>query len=401
MNNNKSQKIKIDWSGRSHGYSNKEISYLVNIIKNADPLTQGKYLNKFENDFSNYIKKKNVFAVSSAAAALEIIALLLNLKKGDEVIIPAHTYCASAIPFARNGLKIVWSDINFQTRVVDINDIRKKITKKTKAIIIVHLYGYTVNFNPIIGLCKKRKIKIVEDCAQSIGSELNGKKSGSMGDFSCYSFHAQKNITTLGEGGMLYVKDTKLAKKVRGLRHNGHIDFKFKRKHYWLPAMGNLDVDIKNKWPFKFTLSEVQCGAGIMMLKKLDFFNKIRIKRARKFINFLNDFEELNFNKDFKNKRHVYHLLSAYYKPTKKINRDDLINLLYKKYKIKCAIQYYPLYRYDLFKKMNVKKSLCKNTDKFYDNMISFPFHLWMTNEDFNYLIHSVKKSLIELRKKM
>ena len=161
-----------------------------------------------------------------------------------------------------------------------------------------------------------------------------------MGDFSYLCF-TPKNITTLGEGGMLYVKDTKLAKKVRGLRHNGHIDFKFKRKHYWLPAMGNLDVDIKNKWPFKFTLSEVQCGAGIMMLKKLDFFNKIRIKRARKFINFLNDFEELNFNKDFKNKRHVYHLLSAYYKPTKKINRDDLINLLYKKYKIKCAIQYY------------------------------------------------------------
>ena len=164
------KKIKINWSGRSHGYSNKDINFLKNIIQNADPLTQGKYLYKFEKDFSNYIKKKNVFAVSSAAAALEIIALLLNIKKSEEVIIPAHTYCASAIPFARNGAKIVWSDIDFNTRVVDINDIKKKITKKTKAIVIVHLYGYTVDFNSIISLCKKRNIKIIEDCAQSVGS---------------------------------------------------------------------------------------------------------------------------------------------------------------------------------------------------------------------------------------
>jgi perosamine synthetase len=394
------QKLKIDWSGRSHSYSQGEISYLTKIIKYADPLSQGKYLQKFENDFSNYIKKKNVFAVSSAAAALEIIAVLLNLKKGDEVIIPAHTYCASAISFARNGAKIVWGDINFKTRVIDIDDIKKKITKKTKAIIIVHLYGYTVNFNSIINYCKKRRIKIIEDCAQSIGSELNGRKSGTMGDFACFSFHSAKNITTLGEGGMIYVKDKKLANKVRGLRHNGHCDFKFKRNHYWLPAMGNLDVDIKNQWPFKFTLSEVQCGAGIVMLNKLDLFNNIRIKRAKKLIHSLKEFKELDFNAEFKGKRHVYHLLSAYFKPSKNINRDDLINLLYKKHKIKCAIQYYPLYRYDLFKKMKIKKNKCKNTDKFYDNMISFPFHLWMTDSDFSYLIRCIKKSLIELRGK-
>ena len=89
---------------------------------------------------------------------------------------------------------------------------------------------------------------------------------------SCLIFHSQKNITTLGEGGMIYVKDKKLASKVPGLRHNGHCNFKFRRKNYWLPAMGNLDIDLKNQWPFKFTLSEIQCGAGIVMLKKLDFW---------------------------------------------------------------------------------------------------------------------------------
>ena len=119
--------MKINWSGRSHDYSKKDINYLTKIIKTADPLTQGQYLTRFENLFSKYIRKRNVFAVSSAASALEIIALLLKLKKGDEVIVPAHTYCASAIPFARQGAKIVWGDINIDTRVIDINDIKKKL----------------------------------------------------------------------------------------------------------------------------------------------------------------------------------------------------------------------------------------------------------------------------------
>lgn len=392
--------MKIPWSGRSHNFDKKDISFLVNIIKEADPLTQGKFLEKFESTFSKYIGKKNVFAVSSAAAALEIIALLADIKKDDEVIIPAHTYCASAIPFARNGAKIIWADINFKTRVADLIDVKRKITSKTKAIILVHLYGYALDFKEIISYCKKRKIKIIEDCAQALGAEIDGKKAGSLGDFSCFSFHAQKNITTLGEGGMVYVKENKLASKVKGLRHNGHCDFKFKRKNYWQPAMGNLDLDLKNKWPYKFTLSEIQCGAGIIMMKKLDKLNSIRIRRANKFIKSLAKFEEIVFHKSEKKLRHVYHLLSAYYKPRKLINRNHLIEKLYKNFSIKCAVQYYPLYKYPLFKKMGFGNNKCINTEKFYNNMISFPFHVWMNNKEFNYLINSVKKSLIELRKK-
>ena len=391
--------MKINWSGRSHNFSNKDINYLVKIIKKADPLTQGKYLKEFEFVFSKYIKRKNVFAVSSAASAIEIISMLLSIKKGDEVIIPAHTYCASAIPFARQGAKIIWSDINLDTRVVDIEDIKKKITSKTKAIVIVHLYGFACDFRKIINLCKKKNIKIIEDCAQSLGAEIKGKKVGTTGDFACYSFHAQKNITTLGEGGMLYVKKNSLASKVPGLRHNGHCNFKFKRKNYWLPAMGNLDLDLKSQWPYKFTLSEIQCGAGILMMKKLDKLNELRIKRAKKLIKSLKRFSELSFNESFTYKRHVYHLLSAYYKPSKKIDRNNLINNLYKKYSIKCAVQYYPLYKYSLFKKMGLGKHKCKNTEIFYDNMISFPFHVWMSNKQFDYMISAVKKELNYLRK--
>lgn len=392
--------MKINWSGRAHKFSNEDIKYLVRIIKYADPMTQGSYLKEFQKNFSKYIGKKNVFALSSAAAALEIIAALLKIKKNDEIIIPAHTYCASAIPFARNGAKLVWADINLNSRTIDLDDFKKKVTKKTKAVVIVHLYGYAVDFRGIINFCKKKNIKIIEDCAEALGAELNNKKIGTLGDFSCYSFHAQKNITTLGEGGMVFVKNNNLSKKVVGLRHNGHTNFKFKRKFYWKPAMVNVDSDIIGQWPFKFTLSEVQCGAGIRMLKRLDNLNDLRIKRAKKIIGELSKFNELNFFNPEGKRRHVYHLLSAYYEPKNKINRDDLIKVLFEKYNIQCAIQFYPLYKYDLFRKNSFNKAKCLNTEKFYNNMISFPFHIWMTDKEINYLISAIRQSIIYLQKK-
>ena len=391
--------MKIDWSGRSHKYTEKEIRVLSNVIRNADPLTGGKYLKLFENSLKNFLGKKNIFATSSAASAIELISMLCQIKQGDEVIIPGHTYCATAIPFARNGAKIIWSDIELKTRVVSLEDILKKITKKTKVIVVVHLYGYAFDVLELKKRVKKinKKIIIVEDCAQAFGAKIKKFNVGTIGDFSCYSFHAQKNLTTLGEGGAIYVKNANLAKKVSGLRHNGHCDYK-KRKYYWKPAMGNLDIDLKDKWPYKFTLSEIQCAAGYLLIRRIKKLNNDRVKRAKKVINNLKKFKEIEFLNSFKDNRHVYHLLSARV-ISKKFNRDDLINLLYNKYKIKCAVQYYPLYKYPLFQKKGFGKANCPNTDIFFKNMISFPFHHWMTEKNLNYMILSIKKSLEILNK--
>ena len=127
--------------------------------------------------------------------------------------------------------------------------------------------------------------------------------------------------------------------------------------------------------------------------------NHLRIKRAKLIIDSLKNFEELEFFSPRKKNNHVYHLLSAYYKPSKKMNRDNLIDRLYKNYSIKCAVQYYPLYRYDLFKKFGFAKNNCPNTDLFFNNMISFPFHVWMSEKQVKYLVSSIKKTLISLRK--
>ena len=385
----------INWSGRSHKYNNNEIKYLTKVIKTADPLTNGKELKIFEKRLRKYLKVNNIFATSSAASSLEIISLLLHLKKNDEIIIPAHTYCASAISFARNGAKIIWADIDAETRVISEDDILKKINKKTKAIVVVHLYGFVFDIEKLKKKINK-KIFIIEDCAQAFGAQIKNKKAGTLGDFSCFSFHAQKNLTTLGEGGAIYVKEKKLAKKVPGLRHNGHAPYS-KRKFYWKPAMGNLVEDLSHAWPYKFTLTEIQSAAGHLMLKRIDKLNTDRINRAKKFINSIKFKNDLIFHSNFKNKRHVYHLLVAFCSSIKL--RDFLIKELYNKYKIQCVVQYYPLYKYPLFIKKGFKKANCPNTEKFFSRMISFPFHHWMPTKDFNKMIITTNNLIKKFKK--
>ena len=276
-------KYKIDWSGRSLDYTKEEIDTIVSVAKNADPLTQGNYLSEFEDTIKKYVGVEHAFGLTSAASALELTAVLSKLGPGDEVIIPSHTYCASAIPFGRTGATIVWADIDPETFVVSAQDIQRKITKKTKMVVVVHLYGLSCDMEPIVQICKINNLELVEDCAQAFGAKYQDKQVGSFGDYACFSLHAQKNITTLGEGGMLIVKDTKNASMVPGLRHNGHAPYG-EREYYWKPAMGNVDLDMEGVWPFNYSMTEVQAALGTKLMERLDKLNANRRDRAKIFI---------------------------------------------------------------------------------------------------------------------
>ena len=214
--------FKINWTGNSIKYNSKEKKIVLNAMEKAEPFTQGKHLLKFEKSFSKYIGGNgSAYAVANCSNALDISAILIGTKKNDEIIVPSHTWCATPISYARHGAKIKWVDIDPNTFVASLDTIKKQITKKTKAIIIVHLYGMPVNIKEIVSYAKKRKIIVIEDCAQSLGSSVNKKKTGSFGDISCFSFHSNKIITTLGEGGMLLINNKKFDKKIKAIAHNG------------------------------------------------------------------------------------------------------------------------------------------------------------------------------------
>src|SRR3990167_814516 len=178
-------KIPFSWVGAR--YTEDEKAAVLSAMDVTTTFTQGEHQKKFEEAFKEFLGMPHAFATSSCAAALELSAILLNVKPDDEIICPAHTYCASVYPFARHGVKIKWADIDPETFVISAETIEPLITEKTKAIIVIHLYGLPAPMLEIMALAKRHNIKVIEDCAQSVGAKIGDKRTGSFGDISVFS----------------------------------------------------------------------------------------------------------------------------------------------------------------------------------------------------------------------
>ena len=335
----------------------------------------------------------------SGCVALGVCPLISSFTPGDEVVMPSHTFTASAYPYVKKGARLVWADVDLHTRVVTVADIEKALTPRTKAVVVVHLYGYVADMPEIAALCRERGLILIEDAAQAIGTEVGGKKAGSFGDMAVFSFHSHKNLTTLGEGGMLYVRDPKLAALVPALRHNGHCAYDFARPDYWKPAMGNVDMpllDGRMLQPNNYCLGEVECALGAKLLERIDQINDEKRARALRFIDGLADFPELEFHR-VDTRRHNYHLLAARM-TTGPEARDRFIRAMHDDKGVKCVVQYIPLDRYDYYRRQGLGTAHCPNADAFFDSMISFPFQHWMPEEDFNYMLAASREVLAALR---
>jgi len=388
--------FKIKFSGKGHDYTQEEIDTVVHAMRTAEPYTQGTNQKEFEKKFCEYIGAGHAYAVNNATAALEMAAQLCQFEPGEEVIIPSHTFTSSAYPFAKKGARIVWADIDLHTRVVTADTIAQKITAKTKAVVVVHLYGYAADMPAIVKLAKMHNLLLIEDVAQAMGTSVDGKKAGTFGDIAVFSLHSHKNITTLGEGGVIAVDSKKIADIIPMMRHNGHCSFPFERDHYWIPAMGNVDFPELNDqilWPNNYCLGEVECALGAKLLDRLDRMNQDKRNRALYFMDALRQYDLLEFHR-VDSDRHNYHLLVA---RVTNGRRDDIMKFMAYEKGIQCVVQYYPLNRYPLYQKLGFGEANCPNTDLFFDNMISFPFHHWMSDHDFEYMLQSTREVLKQL----
>ena len=386
---------KIPFKGRGHSYSKGEIDLVSSIMQDSATLTQGKYLHLFEQKYKEYLDVKYAYAMSSATSALEIAAQLCCFDNGDEVIIPSHTYTSSAYPFVKKGAQVVWADIDFETRVINAQMIEERLSSKTKAVVVVHLYGYLADMDEIKKLCEKRNLILIEDCAQALGTSINGKRAGTFGDMSIYSHHSQKNISTLGEGGVLVLKDPEQAKVTPLLRHNGHSSFEDQRD-YWKPAMSNVDFPEFNGIqiePSNYCLGEAQCAVGSMIIDRVDSVNALKRNRAIKFIDALTEYDLLQFHR-VDDMRHSYQHLVAFVKDEK---RDDFIQNMSSEKGIQCVVQYYPLHRYPYYVKHGLGEADCPNTELFFDNMVSFPFYETMKDSEIEYMLESTITTLKSL----
>ena len=252
-----------------------ELKYVTDCIKTNWISSMGDYVIKFEDTFSSYCDAKYGIAVCNGTVAIHLALEALGIGKGDEVIIPSFTMIATANAVMYSGAKPALVDSEMKTWNVDVNKIEEKITDKTKAIIPVHTYGHPVDMDKIMILAKRHGLFVIEDAAEAHGAEYKGKRVGGLGDIGCFSFYANKIITT-GEGGMLVTNNEEIAQKSKLLRNQALI----KKRRFMHEEMG-----------FNYRFTNVQAAIGLAQAEKADELVQDRINNAKRYNESLKDIE--------------------------------------------------------------------------------------------------------------
>lgn len=390
---------RVAYPARMYAYTEAEIQAVVDVLRSDGSLTQAARQAEFEQEFREFTGAGHAFAVSSGTGALWLAGHLAGLRPGDEVIVPAYTFCATAIGVGASGVRIVWADIDPASRTICPKDVERKITPHTKAIIAVHLLGMPCDMDPILEIAKRHGLKVIEDCAQAPGATYKGRRVGSFGDFGCFSFNGAKNMTTMGEGGMLTVKSEDDAAKVDGIRHNGVRGFTGPRDRYWVPAMSNVDLDLEGVWPTKYCLTEAQCALGSALLKRLDQVNDTLRAQYAYLENKLRSCEHLRLRNADASRRHVAHAFVASFDGTSLgKTRDDLMDTLTAQHRIKAIVQYYPLYRFPLFQKMGFGDADCPNLESYWPTSYSYPWWCGMPEETLDYMAEATLSTIAAMQ---
>jgi perosamine synthetase len=350
--------------------TNEEFKAVEDVLKSG-LLAQGKAVGDFENSFSNYIGVKNSIAVSNGTIALDIALKALGIKQGNEVITTPFTFIASANSILYQNAKPVFADVDDKTFNLNPDDVRKKLTGKTKAIIGVHLFGHPFDVKPMLDICEENNLFLIEDCAQAHGAEYNGRKVGGFGT-GCFSFYPTKNITT-GEGGLITTNDNRTAELCKLLRNHGQ------SSKYYHTILG-----------YNYRMTDIQAAIGIVQLGKLAEFNRKRILNAE-YLNKHIKLDGLEIPHRERNVRHVYHQYVVKI-DTDLINREEFARYLTDNC-IGCAIHYpLPIHKQPLYRDLGYtdENVNCPVATRLAETVLSLPVHPSLTNEDLKYTVEII-----------
>ena len=338
---------------------------IVNTALDQTMLTFGPQLEKFESDFSKYTKAKYAIAVSNCTAALHLSLKVLGIKENDEVIIPDLTFVADANAILACNAKPTIVDINKNNFFLSISNLKKNITKKTKAIIPVHIYGQVCNIDEVLDVAKANNLKVVEDCAHAIGTFHKSKHVGTIGNAGCFSFYPTKNITT-AEGGMVITNSKNIADKVRQLRSHGML--KSLKSRY---AGGYPWVFDISEPGYNYRLDEIRCALGISQLRRVAKINKMRKTAVSYYHSKLHNIPGIILPDMVRDKSHSYHLYTIRVTKSFGMSRNQLFKKL-KQAGIRTTVYWMPVHKFTAYNKY-VKKSNVITTSKIYDEILSLP----------------------------
>lgn len=343
-----------------------EKRYLNECIDTGWISSEGPFIKKFEQGMASYVGKKYAIAVTNGTAALEMAIVALELKVGDEVIMPSFTIISCAQALVKAGVTPVLIDSELDSFNMKVEDIESQITVKTKAIMVVHIYGLPVDMDPVLQLAKKYNLKIIEDAAEVHGQTYKGKKCGSFGDISIFSFYPNKHITT-GEGGMVLTDDEALAKRCESLRNLCFVP----EKRFVHEELG---------WNLRMT--NIQAALGVAQLERIEEFVSKKRLIGQTYQELLSDIKVINLpvpKKEFAD--NIYWVFPIVLKDNYKKNAAQVMQEL-GSHKIGTRPFFYPMHKQPVFNKMGLFLSdQMPNSEKLAEKGFYIPSGLAITQE--------------------
>ena len=332
----------------------------------------GKIVQELERKIASFLKVKHVIAVNSGTSALLASLMALNISSGDEVIVPSFTFMATANAVLMVGAKPVFADITLDNYGLDPKDVERKITSKTKAIIVVHLYGYPAHIEQLLELAEKHNLAVIEDTAQALGSSVKGKYVGTFGLLGCFSMYPSKLITT-AEGGFITTNDESLAQKLRMIRNHG-------QSEPYTPSILGLNL----------RLPELLAAIGIAQMERIEEIIRRRRHIAEIYSQNLPN-EDLVIPTEPNHVKFNWNYYTVRVNPG--IDREKLVQTLNSK-GVGATVYYrVPIHRTPLYQKLGFK-SILPNTELAAKTVVSLPIYPEMTKEDAEYVIEVLKTSL-------
>lgn len=360
----------------------KEELEAVKSVFKSGWLGLGPKTSEFEEAFAEYVGVKYAIGVNSATAALHLALNVLKIGSGDEVLVPPITFVSTAHAVKYCGAKPVFVDVDKKTLNMSVDDIKRKITSRTKVILPVHYAGHPCEMDEIIDIAKRKRIYVVEDAAHACGASYKWRKIGSISDLTCFSFHAVKNLTT-GEGGMITTNNKEWNTKLKKMRWLGI------NKDTWVRSIRKGAEKATYAWEysvedlgFKCHMHDISAAIGLVQLKKLDANNKKRHEMFKMYNNaFRNlDWVEIPIEKDYvQSSHHIYAL--------KVKRRDKLVGYL-KNNQIGPGVHYYPVHLFPYYINMKFKLPIAEQVWK---KLISLPIYPGLSNKQIEYVIKTIK----------
>jgi len=347
-----------------------EISAVTAVLRSGF-IAQGKKVEEFERAFAEFIGTKYALAVNSGTAALHIALLAHRIGRGDEVITSPFTFTSTANSILFTGAKPVFADIEEETFNIEPDGIAEKITPRTKAIILVHLYGQPCDMKKIMKIAQEHGLIVIEDACQAHGAEYEKKKAGSFGT-GCFSFYATKNMVT-GEGGMITTNDKDIAQKARMIRSHGQ------RQRYFHEILG-----------YNYRMTDIAAAIGLCQLGKVEQFNSKRMENAKFLTKELRGIKGLIPPGIKSNTRHVFHQYTVRITQDFEISRDELRQKLMNK-GVATEVYYpLPIHKQPLYQNLGYNDHL-PNSEKAAREVLSLPVHPSLTKEDLENIVRAIQ----------